>query len=348
MDSLYAMNNYLETLLLKYWDHETSHDSNWTPGNPSLGQCAITSLVIQEILGGEIARIVTSNLSHYFNVIAGNIYDFTEDQFEYKPSYYPHEIVGREDLLSNQATQYRHEVFRSKLMIELEEKLPVDEIEHVSIRDPNYVAGTSDRPEVKVFCQTNKKSRPIKEQYFAPNQNVYMKWCGGPIVAKSELVSWHCGEFHAGNVNKLRELTVGTNLFGLSNYWQTVSEKDHGFYSVIHLANEAWLDSLLFPTVRSHGSSWIYLDTILKKIQWLSLSHEPKKNNEKGRSIPAGLRFFVLKRDSFTCKYCGRTPPSVELHVDHVVPWSKVKEHKAENLVTSCRDCNLGKSNKEL
>lgn len=31
-------------------------------------------------------------------------------------------------------------------------------------------------------------------------------------------------------------------------------------------------------------------------------------------------RFDVFKRDQFRCQYCGRTPPTVVLEVDHVVP----------------------------
>lgn len=141
---------------------------------------------------------------------------------------------------------------------------------------------------------------------------------------------------------------MGTKLFGLTNYWETVSEKENGYYCVIHLIEESWLERLLYPSVRSHGASWIYLDTVLKKIQWLSLDHEPIEEKQNERNIPISLRFFVLKRDAFTCQYCGRRAPDVELHVDHKVPWSKIQEHKIENLVTTCVDCNLGKSNKEL
>lgn len=58
------------------------------------------------------------------------------------------------------------------------------------------------------------------------------------------------------------------------------------------------------------------------------------------------LRFEVLKRDNFKCCACGASPakdPSVELHVDHIVPWSKGGETIADNLQTLCSICNLGK-----
>lgn len=59
-------------------------------------------------------------------------------------------------------------------------------------------------------------------------------------------------------------------------------------------------------------------------------------------------RFEIFKRDRFTCQYCGRKPPEVVLHVDHVVAESVGGSSEDENLVTSCQDCNLGKSDRPL
>lgn len=55
------------------------------------------------------------------------------------------------------------------------------------------------------------------------------------------------------------------------------------------------------------------------------------------------LRFEVLRRDSFTCRYCGRRAPYVHVEADHIVPRSQGGEDVAENLVCSCYDCNRGK-----
>jgi hypothetical protein len=55
------------------------------------------------------------------------------------------------------------------------------------------------------------------------------------------------------------------------------------------------------------------------------------------------LRFRVLARDNFTCRYCGQTPPDVVLEIDHVVPKSQGGPDSYENLVTACRQCNHGK-----
>ena len=67
-----------------------------------------------------------------------------------------------------------------------------------------------------------------------------------------------------------------------------------------------------------------------------------------GRDPSLRLRWHVLQRDRFTCCACGASPAlsaGVELHVDHIVPWSKDGETVLENLQTLCSVCNLGKSN---
>lgn len=62
------------------------------------------------------------------------------------------------------------------------------------------------------------------------------------------------------------------------------------------------------------------------------------------RPLSKRTRFNVFKRDLFTCQYCGRTPPEVVLHCDHVIPVVEGGGDEEENLVTACQDCNLGKS----
>lgn len=66
------------------------------------------------------------------------------------------------------------------------------------------------------------------------------------------------------------------------------------------------------------------------------------------RDINLKLRFLVMKRDNFKCCICGRSPattPNLELHIDHIKPWSKGGETVINNLQTLCCDCNLGKGN---
>ena len=71
-------------------------------------------------------------------------------------------------------------------------------------------------------------------------------------------------------------------------------------------------------------------------------------NHITRRDINLRMRFIVMKRDNFKCCMCGRSPattPGLELHIDHIIPWSKGGETVIDNLQTLCSDCNLGKSN---
>lgn len=59
-------------------------------------------------------------------------------------------------------------------------------------------------------------------------------------------------------------------------------------------------------------------------------------------------RFRILERDGFACQYCGRGARETTLEVDHVHPRSLGGSNRPENLLTSCRDCNQGKSDRQL
>lgn len=66
------------------------------------------------------------------------------------------------------------------------------------------------------------------------------------------------------------------------------------------------------------------------------------------KSMSKRTRFEVFKRDGFKCQYCGATPPSATLHVDHIVPVASGGQNDMDNLITSCADCNLGKGAVDL
>lgn len=62
-------------------------------------------------------------------------------------------------------------------------------------------------------------------------------------------------------------------------------------------------------------------------------------------NVSPRTRFEIFKRDKFTCQYCGKKPPTVILHADHILPVSKGGTSERTNLITACDTCNLGKSN---
>lgn len=66
------------------------------------------------------------------------------------------------------------------------------------------------------------------------------------------------------------------------------------------------------------------------------------------KSTGKKLRFEVLKRDGFTCQYCGAHPPQVLLVVDHVTPVCEGGDNNMDNLVAACEPCNQGKGGRPL
>lgn len=67
------------------------------------------------------------------------------------------------------------------------------------------------------------------------------------------------------------------------------------------------------------------------------------------RAVSVSVRYDVLKRGSFRCAKCGRSPatePGVQLQVDHIVPWANGGESRLDNLQVLCAECNAGKSNR--
>jgi hypothetical protein len=68
----------------------------------------------------------------------------------------------------------------------------------------------------------------------------------------------------------------------------------------------------------------------------------------KRKALSKKARFDVFKRDGFVCQYCGAHPPQVTLHCDHIVAVVEGGTNDADNLVTACEACNLGKGARAL
>ena len=65
--------------LSKSWSIESS--SKWSKENPAKGQCGVTTLVVNDILGGEIRKTELPDGWHFYNIINGKRYDLTASQF---------------------------------------------------------------------------------------------------------------------------------------------------------------------------------------------------------------------------------------------------------------------------
>jgi hypothetical protein len=107
---------------------------------------------------------------------------------------------------------------------------------------------------------------------------------------------------------------------------------------------KSWNKTLLAFTGYIEGQSNLDIITDRKNSNSLSqptLHKTPRKINWR-------LRATVLIRDNCICLMCGASPAkdsSINLHVDHIYPWSAGGETILENLQTLCHICNIGKSN---
>lgn len=54
----------------------------------------------------------------------------------------------------------------------------------------------------------------------------------------------------------------------------------------------------------------------------------------------------VLRRDNYTCQYCGRRAPY--LTIDHIIPRRLGGQHSWENLVAACPSCNHRKGGRTV
>lgn len=123
------------------------------------------------------------------------------------------------------------------------------------------------------------------------------------------------------------------------------------------------LSSYRLTTYIRHFGSWRkalerFVEYINSEDELSDLAQDPKIHNPRPdyiehkhktqRDINLRIRFLVMKRDNFKCCLCGASPasdPSITLHIDHIIPWSKGGETVMDNLQTLCSKCNLGKSN---
>ena len=117
----------LELVLRNSWTRESSSDPEiWNSDNPAWGQCAVTALIVNDYLGGEIvwANAILPDgreISPYFNKIEGIEKDYTKVQFPAGttiPLGIPKTkefLSTREYILSYPITQQRYELLEKKV-----------------------------------------------------------------------------------------------------------------------------------------------------------------------------------------------------------------------------------------
>ena len=104
----------LKKVIEKSWTKKTCFPTiqdTWNESNPSIGQCAITALVVNDFMGGKIMRTMCNGISHYYNLVNDKIIDLTVSQFDGTiPNYEIGEERSREYLLSSEDTKNRYKI----------------------------------------------------------------------------------------------------------------------------------------------------------------------------------------------------------------------------------------------
>lgn len=101
----------LLTKLQSAWSTETG--SKWRRDNPACGQCSVTALVAQDLLGGDILKTSVDGQWHFYNRIDGQRLDLTDTQFE-QPLEYQDLPSDRAEALEDTSVQ-QYEILKRRV-----------------------------------------------------------------------------------------------------------------------------------------------------------------------------------------------------------------------------------------
>ena len=109
----------LSFALLYSWGEDTAK-GEWRKDVPSLNQCAVTALIVQDYFGGDLMRCPLSDGdSHYWNrLLDGNEIDLTFQQFAYthQTDKEGETVVRQRDyVLSFPDTLKRYEILKNRV-----------------------------------------------------------------------------------------------------------------------------------------------------------------------------------------------------------------------------------------
>ena len=110
-----------------------------------------------------------------------------------------------------------------------------------------------------------------------------------------------------------------------------ITEEAHQFFK----ENYHELSKLLIYEWAKFLEKTNFTPMLIAKIEGLGL--------HKRRSLTR-YRNILLKQMNAKCFYCDCMVKNDDIHIDHFIPWSYIYDDAIWNLVISCSDCNLKKS----
>lgn len=110
----------IEWFLYQAWSKESSYSpDDYEQHDKSYGQCAVTALLLQDILSGEIMRGWAINkeenvrVRHYWNRFGDTHVDCTWKQFPEGTTIIESKLAQRKQLLNHKSTSNRYKVLRA-------------------------------------------------------------------------------------------------------------------------------------------------------------------------------------------------------------------------------------------
>jgi hypothetical protein len=104
----------LEDQLKIAWSVHTA--TTWTRDNPARGQCSVTALVVNDVLGGRILKTKVGPHDHFYNWIDGRRVDLTSNQFEDQIAY--EDLSSSRDDAFNDTTFEQYQALRRALSLD--------------------------------------------------------------------------------------------------------------------------------------------------------------------------------------------------------------------------------------
>jgi hypothetical protein len=112
--------------LKKVWSADTCAPrmrADWSPENPTLGQCSITAFLMQDIYGGKVLGVPLGDGNfHCFNAVGDCVFDLTSEQFQgVTLNYADCPEQHRETHFAKEEKRQRYELLRQRLLTDDEQ-----------------------------------------------------------------------------------------------------------------------------------------------------------------------------------------------------------------------------------
>ena len=116
IDSVQKLYDAMSTIWCEY-SCAPRYRSEWSEENKTLGQCSITSFLVQDIFGGKVYGVPREEgVFHCFNEVDGKMFDITSEQYGDEVLTYTTDYEqSREEHFANQDKYERYQYLCRKL-----------------------------------------------------------------------------------------------------------------------------------------------------------------------------------------------------------------------------------------